>query len=295
MKIFKKQNLFSKIFKSKINKQREKVMMEVLETETGTATTSWIKIFLYSLVMALGAVTFLLHIYLPTVEPELKVVQNIRNETRDKIEVLRDSLVSYTASEEFSVSIAKDIVLRLSELEAAEKTQHAAFLEKRTEVSISGFYSRHKFAWHFGIGLLFIIWAIESFISLPKYNGKERKARTFGLFAKLVIAGYYNAWIFYDGADDLGRTVYLYVLLAIGVLSGISGVFIAQVKRKNILWLKYIMLTILSDLKNNDIKNIFKIAIKNDPYNDAYQEALKDSSVELSKKMQDQADEIKKY
>ena len=102
------------------------------------------------------------------------------------------------------------------------------------------------------------------------------------------------AWIFYIN-DDLPKNVYLTILLAIGLFAGITGVFVAQVKRKNIIWLKFLALKILSDLKNREIKRVFKLAINGNPDDEIYQQALKESSKELSTKMQENADEIIRF
>nr|WP_299488676.1 hypothetical protein [uncultured Allomuricauda sp.] len=269
-------------------------MMEVLETETGTATVSIFKIILHVLVTVIVAVTFISHIYLPHPAKNVAEAQKERNSVSNNIQLLKDSLLLRATQKDYLVSDGITITEHIERLKKQEAELQQKYLAEREKTTISGFHSPHKFLWHFGIGLVILVFALDMLRTLSYFKGVHRKARTFRAFTALTIAGYYMAWIFYVN-DDLPKNVYLHVLLAIGVLAGISGVYAAQVKRKSILWLKYKMLMILSELKNGHIKNIYKIAINADPYNEAYQDSLKKSSQKLSKKMQDEADEIINY
>lgn len=247
-----------------------------------------LRIIVFCMVTVLVAVTFLLHIYLPHPTREVARAQMERDKVRNEIEVLRENMVK------ISIQNNPEVAKELSNLKAREEERHIEFLRIRDEGSIFGFHSPHKFVYHFGLGMVLLVLALDMLRTLTYFKGIHRKARTFGAFTALTIAGYQMAWIFYVN-DDLPKNVYLHILLAIGVLSGITGVFVAKVKRRNIQRLKYHILVILTELKTVHIKQIFKIAIKGNPHNEVYQQALRKSSKELSSKMQDDADKILKY
>ncbi|WP_421805772.1 hypothetical protein [Flagellimonas sp.] len=277
---------FQSLRRGSYPKQLEKEVLEALET--GTETQSSLKNFAFCLVTVLVAVTFLLHIYLPHPTREVARAQTERDKVRNKIELLKDSLVQMAIKENQLMAV------RMSNLIAQEEEAHVEFLRMRHEASIFGFHSPHKFLYHFGIGLVLLVLALDMLRTLIYFKGVHRKARTFGAFTALTIAGYQMAWIFYVN-DDLPKLLYLHILLVIGVLSGTTGIFIAQVKRRNIQWLKYHVLVILTELKTVHIKEIFKIAINGNPNNEIYQQDLKKSSQKISNKMQEHADEILKY
>ncbi|MBO6828653.1 MAG: hypothetical protein JJ876_03735 [Muricauda sp.] len=238
--------LFQSLRKSTLRKrsyrrQQEKEVLEALETGT-ESQSSPLKTLVFCTVTVLVAVTFLLHIYLPHPTLEVAKAQTERDKVRNEIEVLKDSLV------QVAINDNQLLASQLSNLMAQEEAGHMNFLRLRNEATIFGFHSPHKFVYHFGIGLVLLVLALDMLRTLIYFKGIHRKARTFGAFTALTIAGYQMAWIFYVN-DDLPKLVYLHILLVIGVLSGITGIFIAQVKRKNIQWLKYYVLVILTELK----------------------------------------------
>lgn len=268
--------------------------MEALEIRTGKGQIKNIKVFFYCLVTVFVAVTFLSHIYLSHPHDSVAVLQSERSKIDDRIENLKDSLLLLSVSDNYKVEVGLPVFNEIRLLKEDRAKVQELFLVQKAKVSLFGFPSPHKFLWHFGVGLVIFILSLDMLRTLVYFKGNHRKARTFGAFTALTISGYYMAWIFYP-ENDLPKTVYLHVLLAIGVLSGLTGIYIASVKRKRIITLKFKLLTILTELKNGDIKSLFKIAIKSDPYNEAYQLELKESSRRLTKKMQEDADEILHY
>lgn len=269
-------------------------MMEALETKQGNDQIKNWKVIFYCLVTVLVAVTFLSHIYLPHPHGDVSNIQNKRNDVINRIGLLKDSLINYSVKVDFNQANGLNIYNEIKKLENQEDELNQKYKAQKAKVAIFGFPSPHKFLWHFGVGLVILVLALDMLRTLIYFNGKHRKARAFGAFTALMISGYYMAWIFYP-ENDLPKNVYLHILLVIGILSGITGVYIASVKRKRIVWLKYKILNVLTELKNSHIKSIFKIAIKSDPYNETYQSELKESSQRLTKKMHDDANEILHY
>lgn len=274
-------------------RQPEREILEALEVATEDSVST-VKLFFYVVVTVIATLAFLLHIWIPHPHPAVKAAAEIRNENLDRLDELKDSIFQLAKNDRFIYLEHQKLLQEIAERESKKDELQRNYIIARDSVTIFGFYSPHKFIWYFGIGLLLSLYAIDMLYTLSYFNGNHRKARTWGVFCALTIAGYYMSWIFYPG-DDLPTEVYLHVLLALGILSGVMGVFIAKTKRKTTTHLKLSFLKFLSDMINVDIKNIYKIAIAKDLEDDAYQKALKDSSVKLRKKTREKAEEIMDY
>lgn len=243
------------------------------------------------LVTVLTAVTFLLHIFLPANELAVVSALNERNAVSDQIKVLNSQLLEKATQLDYSIRDGIDIKHQKDILQIEYDQLNNIYQRARADNRVFGFKSRHKFSWNFGLGLLITMLALDLMLSIKRYIGFRKKAKTFGALTGMTAAGYYNAWVFYP-ENDLPLNVYFFVLVLIGVLSAICAYYIVEVKRVTITRLKNDFLHYLKRLKHGEIRALAKTAIAKDLYDSAYQDELKKRTKAIDQSISNKAKSI---
>ncbi len=227
-------------------KLRTKKILEALGTKD-KVQDSYLWRFFSILATVFVAVAFLIHIYLPPTEPEVVDLKNKVGlldskiqKNKDSIIVLSTSLLNAEIKEQF-FNIQVEGLNKERKAYELELVSSLADLNTAKDVAkISGFSSRHKFLWNFGIGLVIISAMVDILLlcSNPLIFSKlilNLKGAVYG-----CIGGYYMAWIFYP-ENDLPKQVYLHLLLFIGLLSGTLAFYLVRTKRRNVQLLRNII------------------------------------------------------
>lgn len=250
------------------------------------------------------AVVWSIHLFLPFTEPEVSAAKNELNSTRAEISFKEKHLVqcgkeylsadiSRLVFEQTSIQFNNELAL-LSELVPKQK---AAYEALRSSARISGFPSRHKFIYNFGIGLIMCALYYELLKGLRRYEGSKRFEKNYKAITYGTIVGFFIAWIFYQG-NDLPPTVYKVVLTILGISISVTAFLVALTQENKLRKLEDSFLEFLLEVRNVHLRKILKHAIKpnqSSMFKEANKVALEEiekDSEQIEERLREKAKEI---
>ncbi|RDY58465.1 hypothetical protein DX873_15810 [Flagellimonas nanhaiensis] len=239
--------------------------------------------------------------FLPFTEPEVRSSRDLLNSTRSKIYSNEKHIVQcsleYLSGEttllvfqQTANSLEKEIV----ELRILEAEQKGSYEITREAARISGFPSRHKFIYNFGIALILCALFYELLISLRKYGGTKRFQKNFKAITYGTIVGFFLSWIFYP-ENDLEPWMYKIVLTLLGIAVSVTAFLVALSHENRIRKLEDSFLDFIIELRKVHIKKLLLHALKPNLYRESKKEALeeieKDTEL-IEERLREKAKEI---
>lgn len=273
--------------------------MGVLARAIKAVTASAIKKPFAFITTVLVAVVWSIHLFLPFTEPEVSNALQELNDTRDQItenrKQISDNATDFLAGtftfNEFEHNV-KSLRGEIDLLNEKESVQKANYQEIAAAAKISGFPSRHKFIYNFGIGLLLLALYVELLKSIKNYRGLKKTEKKYKAVAYGSIVGFFFAWIFYPD-NDLHPTAYKVVLTVLGISISIAALYVAMNHENKIKKLITRFIDFLAEVRNVHFKGLLKTAMEKDLYDETYQEALRSKTKTFQKRVYDEAKEIK--
>lgn len=235
----------------------------------------------YYLATALLAVAFFSHFFFPNPDPDVKAAKDAKIAIEESIELAKEEIVLLSAK--LNNPEIDRLNFEILEHERNLKKASSNYHTVKASNKVFGFRNIHKFLWSFGLGLIISILSLRIMYMSHFFNDfKRRRANSIMGLMGCTIGGYFFAWVFYPD-NDLSYSVYMTLLVSIGVMASILGYYLSKtmyVERKKITEFKSRLVNRLFSIRN-DVKGLAKVAIKNDLHNEAYQDAVKEKVDEI--------------
>ena len=243
-----------------INSQQTKTHQQ----EATKATIKIVRFFKNYIATVLLSVVFYLHFFLPNPEPEVARINTLKYEAQESY-INTHQEINDVANALYQNSITKtDFDYRMKILSNqldSQKTildstkEEAILIKSALKRKYFGYPSRHKLLWALGIGVIITLLSYRMLIRSHEIKeSNKRTADAIMSFMGLSIGLYFFAWVFYP-ANDLPKTTYLMLIVAIGISGAVLGYFLTKSNYDSVLVLKeklkYAMNTITLKIRNN--------------------------------------------